>query len=593
MNRQGQCWAAVLGILLITACSLTGPRPSPQATDAGSAFTTASPWEAGQSTDSTQRSFPREAGAPRLFFTDLESGPSSGGQDGLGAFVTLYGEGLGPEQGDSTITLEGQPVARVVLWGENNAFARGLDQIVVQIDPQASSGDLVVTVGGQASNPLPFAVHPGSIYFVSTAGSDGNDGSFENPWATVPHARDSLAPGDIVYVMDGVSQIAEDNYGAALALETSGLPGQPMAVVAYPGATATIGSTSTEFGLRVPNNSGTLANDWVLAGLVLRGQVQAVDIGGDGSSRWRVVGNDISCPTGDGQTGCFAAALASDIAFFGNEVHDISRQGNQPSKQYHAVYFTTDTNHVEVGWSDIHDNRTCRAIQFHSSPLCAPDCGPSDTTGYNQYDLSVHDNWIQGDACDGINFATVDPSQGPVRAFNNVIIHVGAGPHPPDGDSNYACIYVAGGTNTGPDGTGAVEIFNNTCYDFGSVDVSWSAAGAFARGPGSPDLVMDLRNNIVYGLAGQAYLTTDSNTSLITGTGNLWFGNGPGPSFLTGNVEADPLFQDLAAFDFHLQPASPAIDVGGDTGYAFDFVGLFRPQGSAYDIGAFEFRPTP
>ena len=171
----------------------------------------------------------------------------------------------------------------------------------------------------------------------------------------------------------------------------------------------------------------------------------------------------------NGQTGCFAASQMTLVGFFGNEVHDISSLGPQPSKQYHAVYFTTDTNHVEVGWNHIHDNATCRAIQFHSSPLCNPDCGPADTTGFNQYDLVVHDNLIHGDVCDGINFATVDPSQGPVQAYNNVVYLTGQGPDPPDGSANYAGIYVAGTTNTGPDGTGTVEVYNNTLYANGSL----------------------------------------------------------------------------------------------------------------------------
>lgn len=32
---------------------------------------------------------------PRLFFTDLESGPSTVGEGNLGAFITRYGEGFG------------------------------------------------------------------------------------------------------------------------------------------------------------------------------------------------------------------------------------------------------------------------------------------------------------------------------------------------------------------------------------------------------------------------------------------------------------------------------------------------------------------
>ncbi len=48
--------------------------------------------------------------APALFFSDITSGPKTGGQDNLGAFITLYGEGFGASQGGSTVTIGGQPV---------------------------------------------------------------------------------------------------------------------------------------------------------------------------------------------------------------------------------------------------------------------------------------------------------------------------------------------------------------------------------------------------------------------------------------------------------------------------------------------------
>ena len=58
-------------------------------------------------------------------------------------------------------------------------------------------------------------------------------------------------------------------------------------------------------------------------------------------------------------------------------------------------------------------------------------------------------------------------------------------------------------------------------------------------------------------------------------------------------------FVNAAAADFHLQSTSPAIDAGknlsaGDGYHSVtdDFSGTARPQGSAYDIGAFEFVPA-
>jgi len=121
------------------------------------------------------------AAAPRLFLTDLQSGPSAGGEGNLGAFVTIWGEGFGAARGDSTVTVGGREVARYVTWGEDNAVARGLDMIVVHLGPAVASGDIVVTAAGEASNPLPFTVRPGSLFFVSRPAATTTTEASRNP----------------------------------------------------------------------------------------------------------------------------------------------------------------------------------------------------------------------------------------------------------------------------------------------------------------------------------------------------------------------------------------------------------------------------
>lgn len=543
---------------------------------------------------------PAQTAAPRIFFSDLESGPNTGGQNNHGVWVTIWGKGFGAERGKSTVTVGGGEAADFPIWTDT--------KITFQLGPAAKTGDIVVSVHAEGertrsepprrSNSLPFTVRPGKIFFVAINGSDRASGSFDSPWRSIVHAKNKLSAGDVAYIKDGVMQTSEDSFTAYVSMDrdgggNSGKPDAPKALVAYPGARVTVGKAGgLDYGIRTPNIPAR-EDWWVVSQMHIIGGRQAIEIGGTG---WKIVGNDIECPGADGQVGCVETSQASRIKFYGNEVHNA---GTPPtsSKYYHAVYFSTDSNHVDVGWNHIHDNFTCRAIQFHSSPLCNPGCGASDETGHNQFDLHVHDNLIHGDNCNGINFATVDPSKGVVEAYNNVIYHVGLMDPKSEGGA-FSCIYVAGITNHGRAGTGVVEVFNNTLYDCGPNHSrnSNGSRGAFSVGGGPAQLTMRLRNNIVYQQPGEIYI--DGAKAQITGQKNLWFGAGSGPAETQGNINADPQFVNLAGFDFHLRGTSPARDAGTQVFPGNPFVfggaratdkdGLVRPQGKAFALGAYE-----
>jgi uncharacterized protein YbbK (DUF523 family) len=83
-----------------------------------------------------------------------------------------------------------------------------------------------VNVNGAVSNGVPFTVRSGRIFFVSTGGNDGNNGSYRYPWATLTKARSAAVAGDIVYVMNGVQQTGADLSSASLALVSGCLAGQ-------------------------------------------------------------------------------------------------------------------------------------------------------------------------------------------------------------------------------------------------------------------------------------------------------------------------------------------------------------------------------
>lgn len=508
--------------------------------------------------------------AARIFYSDIQSGPNTGGQNGDGAHVTLYGYGFGAARGSSTVTVGGGAAVSYPVWSDR--------KVTFQLGSSAASGDIYITTPAGRSNAIPFTVRAGKIYFVSPSGSDTAPGSFAQPWATLKKAVSALAPGDTVYAMNGVSQTIPDQYNDALSVMSSGAPGNPKALLAYPGATVRIGTEtgSPMYGLRVP---GSPYSDWVFGGLRISGSSAVILIA---MTRTRFVGNELTCPTGDnGFSACFIVAQSEQIAVLGNIIHRAGAAG--ASKLYHSLYLGTDANHIEVGWNVIEDNNSCRGIQVHSTSLSA-------SNGFNQYDISLHDNVIRGQVCDGIALATVDPSRGPIQVFNNIIYDVGKGPDPRDGAAGYTCVYVAGGVNNGSPGSGVVEVFNNTLYNCGSR--GGGSAGAISRPNRNSALSLNLRNNLVYQTSAEPYLTSDTYAGLITGSNNLWYGSPSAPPPLTRNVMLDPRVVNVAAADFHLQATSPAIDAGVLTSAATDFDGVRRPQQSAPDIGAFEYSPT-
>jgi hypothetical protein len=535
-------------------------------------------------------------GAPALFFSDLTSGPATGNSDptyttGGGVYVTLYGNFFGATQGTSTVTLNGTPCLKVVSWGTPWLWYQ---KIVVQLTSTCTSGNLTVTTALGTSNSLPFVVNSsGNIYFVSGTGNDSANGSFTAPWKTIGHAASSMSAGDTTYARSGSDDTTDDGSGwsTSLLINTSGTASASISLVAYPGTTVTIGSNSVSNAIRTGRTVPT--NYWNIAGFTLRGGSAVNALWG--SNYWRWVGNDMSCPNGNGAGGCYTPIESTFQYTYGNNIHNTGISG--ASAEYHAVYLATDSNNEDFGWNEIGFVNGGRALQTHSAP------NGGGTLGYSLFNLSIHDNIIHDSGLDCIVADTLSPSAGgPVTIYNNVLYNCGT-TTPPAGTGGWSGINIPGFTEAGPTSAGTVEIFNNTIYAYGlntNPPYGGQENGIVWNGSGS-SMSIHVRNNLLYSVTTSVYPSgvpyfAPSGSAQLYGVNNLVFGAGSssGNSNITNTVSANPLLTNVTGFSFVPLTGSPAIGAGTPiTVIPFGFNNVNRdingnPRPATPSIGAYE-----
>ena len=144
---------------------------------------------------------------------------------------------------------------------------------------------------------------------------------------------------------------------------------------------------------------------------------------------------------------------------------------------------------------------------------------------------------------------------------------------------------------------------NNRCEVVGSTDVMGMLyVGGYTT--------INFKNNILKDPVGSySYFVLTSGTSVsytasnncyhTTGDNNRWswvysdkttLAEWESASGETSSINQDPLFLDASNSNYRLQSSSPCIDAGTDVGLTEDFGGNPVPQGSAPDMGAYEYQ---
>lgn len=516
------------------------------------------------------------AAPPVLFFSDLDSGPKTGWENGStkGAAVTIWGENFGEASAAAKVTVAGQDITSTDLtfiseWNVD-AGVRSLRRITFWLKPTSTdgAGTISVTTTAGTSNTVPFTVRTGTIYYIATNGSDSNRGRTTSaPWLTQSHSLAVLAAGDIVYFRGGTYAGANND---AVWNNFHGSAGNPVAFVGYPAETAVIGDYSKDF-CWSPYNNGPNADvhDITVAKLNWQTQGCAVassNIQGKPQYNFRVIGLNALCQNN--------IQIDAGVLYTGNS-YNWKMYGNYISgcgavTRDHTIYMNscqdngcTDIPHdIDLGWNELTNQQNGSNIKVH----------PKDTgTNVAIDNVWIHDNWIHDSDNEAIEMGA---RAGTIYIYNNLIYNTGK-----------RGTYNGGLHLTYQTNSAVIYFYNNTLVNtasYGNESMNFTD---------SVGVTIYIRNNIFYETAPGHTLFADFNWGgTRTADYNQYF-NLTKPSWDTGghSITSDPKF--VSASDFHLQAISSAKDAGFDSSAIVksDFNGNKRPKAAAIDIGAFEY----
>lgn len=538
---------------------------------------------------------------PVIFFTDITSGPSTGGVGNNGAFITIYGERFGNSR--PKVTIGGVEVAAYGAYGTSGGDkygpdkgARKLDRIFVQPGGAVANGVQPIVVyrdGRSPSNSVNFEVAAGNIYFVDNAAADDLSATPTNPatpWKTLGKASNTAVRGDIVYVRGGTySALSSCTSTSALLCYNSSAGGLlPVAFVGYPGEDADIAAAnSTDI---VGSLRGTVPV--VLANLIFGPIPPALAVANRKNSfsvrtSLRFAANRF----GEHSTPSLAQILVDGASssfivlgnFFGrNSTEDNIRIENT----------ATIATLAEVAYNEFTGATKTGAGFGANVALHDPISVVAFSAHHNLFAGGIHDLFLQnGNYDDAWHNAPGHGSFGQIGTidvFDNVFLNTPGSGFP---QLFYADLV-----------SGDVTIAHNTIY---LPNISSTALKiAYFGAPTGPVQAFHpngiVANNAVY--AGDNFyeypVPSGTTVNQLTFLANLYT---PGAETTTTDAKkksaANPQWTNPGLNDFSLTSASTAAIDQGDSAILggvvidTDYLGFPRPLGAERDIGAFEYVP--
>jgi len=478
-----------------------------------------------------------------------------------------------------------------------------------------------------------FGLYSGPLWYIDTAGSDvtGN-GSIDNPYHTFKKAIDVASDGDTIYARGGRYMLSNETSPTSAAfgiyLDTSN-----MTISAYNNENVVIDGD----GVEVTSGRGILGmgyDGWPEAyNVTIIGINISNSLPIDGAGAVTIYGPRASGTCGDGFTminctiynATYYAIVFKTDDYEGEQIDDVSINNCTFNKIQ-----TSESNGEAVAFAGCKDFEFCYNLMENCTKAYV-DLSTNTTNGsihhnwlYNNGTMNistwsaliyltggtkdlpdwchssghhVYNNYIQ--AVDGIGIAiNCEQSGGSIDdvLIENNIVNV---------TIDQQVRYGIGMHNSGSlqsNRLSNITVQFNTIYIDGAY--GWTAALRLASNESDYDNITIVNNIFVSNLTGvdaDQLIIADyldyppENITLSNNLFNhtfmaavaLWNGS-EGTYFGDDYVNATPEF--VSTGDFHLTINSPAVDAANSSytvGYDFDMVS--RPQGSGYDIGAYEY----
>ncbi len=564
-------------------------------------------------------------GAPLILYTDITSGPNSGGENNKGIYLSIFGKNFGSSGLGTSVKVFINDVEVDHYRSLGIARARpDIGRITVQIGAigNPASGaklPIKVVVGGVVSNTdLSFTVNPGNIYFVDPVNgvdtaTTNTGGGFSDPFKTVQKpagltlafaivpasttgAWGRLRAGDFVVMRGGsyatvgsANQINDEGFFVD-ALNKSGCPvgtncpegggtsSGPITFMGYPGETAFVDRSNSGTGVFGGGFSSADSTRQLQGkGAWINVTNLKIESGfADGAvntqraednplgANWRVVNNEMTGFSCLNITLCRGGAIAGSGEgnfWVGNYGHDIYDTPDANTSLENHGIYIGGGGSYEIAYNVFANIKGGNGIQVQAFYKTV-------------IRLDIHHNEIRDIGKHGLNFVAGTGAN--TAVWNNLIYN-----------TDFS------GVRFNDDALSNFKLYNNTFYNIGILGNQASGTMLTNDSTAQTAGMYDIRNNIFVANVKTIYNNGNGNYAFKASTvsNNLWYGAGPAPAFDLAAKSVDPNFI-TAGSNFRLASGSSAINAGSSLVSAIvknDFdITLARPKAGAFDIGAFE-----